>query len=53
MTLEDLRISLNNFMPEWCEIERADDGEIVIRTGLIETTTGELVTIDAAEVRDE
>lgn len=22
MTLEDLRTSLQNFMPEWCEIER-------------------------------
>jgi hypothetical protein len=53
VTLEDLRKSLQNFMPEWCEIERADDGEIVIRTGLIETTTGELVPIDDAEVSDE
>jgi len=53
MTLEDLRISLNNFMPEWCEIERDDDGEIVIRTGLIETATGKLIPIDDAEVSDE
>lgn len=36
MTLEDLRVSLQNFMPTWCEIEQADDGEIIIRTGLKE-----------------
>jgi hypothetical protein len=36
MTLEDLRVSLQNFMPTWCEIEQEDDGEIVIRTGLKE-----------------
>jgi len=47
MTLEDLRISLNNFMPVGCEIERADDGEIVIRTGLCEVN-GELVPVEAA-----
>ena len=46
MTLEDLRTSLQNFMPEWCEIERADDGEIIIHTRLVEAPNGELVSID-------
>jgi len=45
MTLEDLRISLNNFMPTWCEIERADNGEIIILTGLVEKD-GYLVDIE-------
>jgi hypothetical protein len=36
VTLEDLRKSLQNFMPKWCEIERNEDGEIIIRTGLVE-----------------
>lgn len=45
MTLEDLRISLQNFMPTWCEIEKNDDGEIVIRTNMKEEN-GQLVPID-------
>jgi hypothetical protein len=37
MTLNDLRVSLNNLMPTWCDIESdPDTGEIVIRTGLVE-----------------
>jgi hypothetical protein len=48
MTLEDLRISLQNFMPTWCEIEQADDGEIVIRTGLKEVD-GYLVDMEDEE----
>jgi len=48
MTLEDLRISLNNFMPTWCEIEQADDGEIIIRTGLVEKD-GYLVDMEEVE----
>ncbi len=52
MTLEDLRISLNNFMPNWCEIEREDDGEIIIRTGLVEKD-GYLVDIDEEDEEDE
>jgi hypothetical protein len=48
MTLEDLRISLQNFMPTWCEIERADDGEIIIRTGLVEKD-GYLVDMEEVE----
>jgi len=46
MTLDDLRKSLNNFMPVWFEIERADDGEIVIRTGLVENADGQLVSME-------
>jgi hypothetical protein len=48
MTLDDLRISMNNFMPTWVEIEEAEDGEIIIRTGLKESghKNGELVPID-------
>ena len=45
MTLEDLRTSLQNFMPTWCEIEEDENGEIVIRTGLKEED-GELVEIE-------
>ena len=48
MTLEDLRTSLQNFMPTWCEIERADDGEIIIRTGLVEKD-GYLVDMEEVE----
>ena len=47
MTLEDLRKSLNNFMPVWCDIERAEDGEIIIYTRLKEGPTGELVPLEA------
>lgn len=46
MTLDDLRTSLNNFMPEWCDIERAKNGEIVIHTRLKEDENGQLVPID-------
>lgn len=45
MTLEDLRISMQNFMPTWVEIETDENGEIIIRTGLIEDESGELVEI--------
>lgn len=48
MTLADLRTSLNNFMPVWCDIERADDGEIIVHTRLKEDETGELIPIDDA-----
>jgi len=47
MTLDDLRTSLNDIMGgRWVEIERDDDGEIIIYTGLIEDENGELVPID-------
>jgi hypothetical protein len=46
MTLEDLRISINNFMPTWVEIETDDDGQIVIYTNLVENDNGELVEIE-------
>jgi hypothetical protein len=46
MTLDDLRVSLNNFMPTWCEIEEdPDTGEIVIRTGLV-NVNGQLENLD-------
>lgn len=45
MTLEDLRISLQNFMPTWCEIEEDENGEIIIRTGMKEVD-GRLVDMD-------
>lgn len=45
MTLEDLRTSLNNFMPTWCEIVTLESGEIVIETGLKEED-GFLVELD-------
>ena len=43
MTLEDLRISMQNFMPTWVEIETDNDGQIIIYTGLVEDESGELV----------
>jgi hypothetical protein len=46
MTLEDLRISMNNFMPTWVEIETDDDGQIVIYTNLVEDDNGELVELE-------
>jgi hypothetical protein len=48
MTLEDLRTSLNNFMPVWCDIEKSDEGEIIIHTRLVENERGELLPMDAA-----
>lgn len=50
MTLEDLRKSLQNFMPEWCEIECTASGEIVIHTRLKEAANGELISIDDEEL---
>lgn len=50
MTLEDLRVSLNNIMGgHWVDIERAANGEIVIHTRLVENAAGELVPIDDAQ----
>lgn len=46
MTLDDLRISMQNFMPTWVEIDTDEDGEIIIRTGLVEDESGELVEIE-------
>lgn len=47
MTLDDLRISLHNALPFWVEIEEDDDGEIVIRTGMVERD-GVLVDMEEA-----
>ena len=53
MTLDDLRVSLNDIMGgRWVEIERDDDGEIVIYTGLIEDAEGQLVAIDDIEMAE-
>jgi hypothetical protein len=49
MTLDDLRTSMQNFMPSWVGIEENKDGEIVIYTGLKvddSDDTGNLVEID-------
>lgn len=46
MTLEDLRISMQNFMPTWVEIETDNDGQIIIYTGMMEDKSGELVEIE-------
>ena len=49
MTLDDLRVSMQNFMPTWVEIEENEDGEIVIFTGLKvddSDDNGDLVEID-------
>ena len=46
MTLDDLRVSLNDIMGgRWVEIERGDDGEILIFTGLAEDAAGNLTPI--------
>jgi hypothetical protein len=45
MTLEDLRTTLKNVLPFWVEIETDDNGEIVIRTGMVEQN-GQLVEMD-------
>lgn len=42
MTLEDLRISMNNFMPTWVEIVTDNDGQVVINTNMIVGDNGEL-----------
>ena len=46
MTLEDLRISMQNFLPSWVDIETDNDGQIVIYTNLKEGEDGFLVEID-------
>lgn len=46
MTLEDLRTSLQNFMPTWCEIETDNDGQIIIYTNCTLNENNELVEID-------
>ena len=46
MTLDDLRTSMQNFMPTWVDIETDNDGQIIIYTGLVEDESGELVEID-------
>ena len=46
MTLEDLRISMQNFMPSWVEIETDEDGEVIIRTGMTIDEYGQLMEID-------
>jgi hypothetical protein len=46
MTLNDLRTSLQNFMPVWVDIDMEDDGEIVVHTRLRENENGELVPIE-------
>lgn len=46
MTIDDLRTSMNNFMPTWVEIETDDDGEVIIRTRLKIREDGKLVDIE-------
>lgn len=46
MTLNDLRVSMQNFMPVWVEIETDEDGQIVIYTNMVENEHGELVEMD-------
>jgi hypothetical protein len=40
MTLEDLRTMMNNTFSHWVDIETDDNGEIIIRTGLVSNTEG-------------
>lgn len=53
MTLEDLRKSLQNFMPVWVDIDAEADGEIVIFTGLRLNEKDELVPIDEDDTDEE
>lgn len=46
MTLEDLRKSMDNFMPGGVQIEKDNDGQIVIYTNLIIDEDGELVEME-------
>jgi hypothetical protein len=46
MTLDDLRTSMQNFMPSWIDIETDNDGQIVIYTNLKENENGQLVEIE-------
>jgi hypothetical protein len=46
MTLDDLRTSMQNFMPSWVDIETDNDGQIVIYTNLKENENGQLVEIE-------
>jgi hypothetical protein len=46
MTLEDLRVSMQNFLPSWVEIATDEYGQIVIYTNLKEGEDGFLVEID-------
>lgn len=48
MTIDDLRTTIQNVLPIWLEIEQDDDGEIIIRTGLVEKN-GVLVDMDMDE----
>lgn len=48
MTIDDLRTTIQNVLPIWLEIEQDDDGEIIIRTGLVEKN-GVLVDMDEDE----
>jgi len=45
MTLDDLRTSMQNFMPSWVEIAKDEYGQIVIYTNLKEDEDGFLVEI--------
>lgn len=49
MTLHDLRVSLQNFMPVWVDIDKDDNDEIIIYTRLREDENGELVPIEEEE----
>jgi hypothetical protein len=43
MTLEDLRLSMNHLMRTWVQIEKDNDGQIIIYTNMIENEDGQLV----------
>lgn len=53
MTLDDLRISMQNFMPVWVDIEKDDDGQIVIYTNMVEDKNGNLVDMDELDDMDD
>ena len=53
MTLDDLRTSMQNFMPVWVDIEKDDDGQIVIYTNMVEDKNGNLVDMDDMGMDDD
>lgn len=52
MTIDDLRTTIQNVLPIWVEIEQDYNGEIIIRTGLVEKN-GVLVDMDMDEDDEE
>lgn len=53
MNLEELEEELGNVLPGGFSIETAENGELIIRTGLREDDDGELVDFDGDDEDEE